>query len=99
MYGKRTATGSNVTCGNSRDTGDLKKKWEGFNISWDFPGSFAGLLSNVIHKHVFQITTCAHGGLLYSWTMQVGFRSWDEVGLPAEGVGGFAKRKVHVFMK
>ncbi len=30
---------------------------------------------------------------------QVGFSSWEEVGLPAEGVGGFAKRSVHVFVK
>ncbi|CBJ29762.1 conserved unknown protein [Ectocarpus siliculosus] len=32
-------------------------------------------------------------------TGEVGFRSWEEVGLPAEGVGGFAKRSVHVFVK
>eukprot|EP00752_Nemacystus_decipiens_P006706 g6029.t1 len=32
-------------------------------------------------------------------TEEVGFRSWDEVGLPSEGVGGFAKRSVHVFLK
>ncbi|CAM9224860.1 unnamed protein product [Ectocarpus sp. 12 AP-2014] len=32
-------------------------------------------------------------------TGEVGFRSWEEVGLPTEGVGGFAKRSVHVFVK
>ncbi|CAN0158793.1 unnamed protein product [Ectocarpus fasciculatus] len=32
-------------------------------------------------------------------TGEVGFRSWEEVGLPAEGVGGFAKRSIHVFVK
>eukprot|EP00903_Cladosiphon_okamuranus_P008670 g8309.t1 len=32
-------------------------------------------------------------------TEEVGFRTWEEVGLPAEGVGGFAKRSVHVFLK
>ncbi|CAN0243435.1 unnamed protein product [Scytosiphon promiscuus] len=32
-------------------------------------------------------------------TDEVGFRSWEEVGLPSEGVGGFAKRSVHVFVK
>lgn len=30
---------------------------------------------------------------------QVGFRSWEEVGVPGKGVGGFAKRSIHVFVK
>ena len=30
---------------------------------------------------------------------QVGFRSWEEVGMPGEGVGSFAKRSIHVFIK
>lgn len=31
--------------------------------------------------------------------LQVGFHSWEEIGVPGEGVGGFANRSVHVYDK